>query len=165
MKTKLCKHNQKEVESVHYVKVYAKDVLRNGSVYAEASATNLLYQLRSRPLTHQRDLKIHPRYFTFAHCLISAPLYAMFRALAFWCFYFQIILILFCLGRNVHLIYYQQTSHTNLKKSWFWGSVLEPFLENRFDFGNFTTSRERIEFEREITKLRIWSRQDISAIF
>ena len=24
-------------------------------------------------------------------------------------------LILFCLGQNIHLIYYQQTSHTNLK--------------------------------------------------
>ena len=23
---------------------------------------------------------------------------------------------MFCLGRNLHLIYYQQTSHTNLKK-------------------------------------------------
>ena len=35
LKTKLCKHNQEEVESVHYIKVYAKGVLKNGFVYVE----------------------------------------------------------------------------------------------------------------------------------
>ena len=56
LKTKLCKHNQKEAESVHYIKAYAKGVLKNGFVYVETSDTNLLYQLHSKPLTHQRAL-------------------------------------------------------------------------------------------------------------
>ena len=58
LKTKLCKHNQKEVESVHYIRVYAKGVLKNGFVYVETSDANLLYQLRSKPLTHQRDFDL-----------------------------------------------------------------------------------------------------------
>ena len=57
-KTKLCKHNQKEVESVHYIKVDAKGVLKNGFVYVETLGANLLYQLRSNPLTHQRDFDL-----------------------------------------------------------------------------------------------------------
>ena len=51
-KTKLCKHNRKEVESVHYIRVYAKGMLKNGCVHAEASDANSLYQLRSKPSTH-----------------------------------------------------------------------------------------------------------------
>ena len=58
LKTKLCKHNQKEVESVHYIKVYTKRVLKNGLVYVETSDPNLLYQLRSKPLIHQRDFDL-----------------------------------------------------------------------------------------------------------
>ena len=58
LKTKLCKHNQKEVESVHYIKVYAKGVLKNGFVYLETSDANLLYQLRSKPLIHQGDFDL-----------------------------------------------------------------------------------------------------------
>ena len=58
LKTKLCKHNQKKVESVHYIKVYTKGVLKNGFVYVETSGKNLLYQLRSRRLTHQTDFDL-----------------------------------------------------------------------------------------------------------
>ena len=58
VKIKLCKHNQKEVESVHYIKVFAKGVLKNGFVYVETSDANLLYQLRSKPLIHQRDFDL-----------------------------------------------------------------------------------------------------------
>ena len=65
LKTKLCKHNQKEVESVHYIKVYAKGVLKNDFVYVETSDTNLLFtqiytnsQLCPKPLTHQRDFDL-----------------------------------------------------------------------------------------------------------
>ena len=43
LKSKLCKHNQKEFESVYYIKVYAKGVLKNGFVYVETSDANLLY--------------------------------------------------------------------------------------------------------------------------
>ena len=59
LKTNLYKHNHKEVESVHYIKVYANMVLKNDFICVETSHMNLLYQLRSRPLTHQRafDLK------------------------------------------------------------------------------------------------------------
>ena len=49
LETKLCKHNQKEVEAVHYIKVYTKGVLKNGFVYVETSDASLLCQLRSKP--------------------------------------------------------------------------------------------------------------------
>ena len=52
------KDNQKEAKSVHYIKVYAKEVLRNGFVYVETSVANLLHQLRSKPLTHQIDFDL-----------------------------------------------------------------------------------------------------------
>ena len=58
LKTKLCKHNQKEVESVHYLEVHAKGEFKHGFVYVETLDTNLLYQLHSKPLTHQRDFDV-----------------------------------------------------------------------------------------------------------
>ena len=58
LKTKLYKHNQKEVESVHYIKAYAKGMLKKGLVYVETADVNLLYQLHSKPLTHQRDFDL-----------------------------------------------------------------------------------------------------------
>ena len=58
LKTKLWRHNQKEDESEHYIKVYAKGVLKNGFVYVGTSDINLLYQLRSKPSTHQRDFDL-----------------------------------------------------------------------------------------------------------
>ena len=59
LEIKLCNHNQKEVEAVHYIKLYAKGVLKNNFVYVETSDANLLDLLRSKPLTHQTafDLK------------------------------------------------------------------------------------------------------------
>ena len=84
LKTKLCKHNKKEVESVHYVKAYAKAILKSFIVYVETSDPNLLYQLRSKPLSQQRFWsKIDPRCFTFAYCLIFVKLDTMFKVLAF----------------------------------------------------------------------------------
>ena len=58
LKTKLSKHNQKEVESVHCMKVYRKGVLKNGFIYVETLDANLLYQLCSKPLTHQTDFNL-----------------------------------------------------------------------------------------------------------
>ena len=58
LKNKLSKHNQKDVESVHYTKVYTKGVLKNDFADVETSGANLLYQLRSKPLTHQRDFDL-----------------------------------------------------------------------------------------------------------
>ena len=85
LKTKLCKYNKKEVESVHYVKAYAKAILKSFIVYVETSDPNLLYQLRSKPLSQQRLWsKIDQRCFTFAYCLIFVKLDTMFKVLAFW---------------------------------------------------------------------------------
>ena len=57
-KTNLCNHNEKEVESVHYIKAYAKGPLKNGFTYVETSDGNLLYQLCSNPLTHQTEFDL-----------------------------------------------------------------------------------------------------------
>ena len=35
LETKLCRHNQKKVVSVHYIKVYIKGVLKSDFVYVE----------------------------------------------------------------------------------------------------------------------------------
>ena len=68
-------HNQKEVVSVHYIKDYVKEELKTILSDVEPYDVNLFFQLRPKPLIHQRLLsKIHPRYFTFACCLISMPL-------------------------------------------------------------------------------------------
>ena len=58
LKTNLCGHNQNEVGSVHYTEVSAMEVLKNCFVSAETSDTNSIYQLCSKPLTHQRDLDL-----------------------------------------------------------------------------------------------------------
>ena len=52
--SKLCRHNQKDVVSVYYIKAYVKGVLKNDFVYVETLDVNLFYQLRSMPLFHQR---------------------------------------------------------------------------------------------------------------
>ena len=43
---------------MHYIKVYVKEVLKNGFVYVDTSDTNFLYELRSKPLTHQKDFDV-----------------------------------------------------------------------------------------------------------
>ena len=58
LKTKLSKNNKKEIESVHYIKIYEKGMLKNGFLYIETSDTTLLYQLRSKLLTHRRDFDL-----------------------------------------------------------------------------------------------------------
>ena len=58
LKTKLSKHNKKEIKSVHYIKIYEKGMLKNGFLYIETSDTTLLYQLRSKLLTHRRDFDL-----------------------------------------------------------------------------------------------------------
>ena len=61
LENKLCKHNLKEVVSVHYVKVYLKRCQR------------MILPLQ----------KIHSRYFPFVCCLIYILLYRIFKDLAF----------------------------------------------------------------------------------
>ena len=59
LKTNLCKDNQKRLESVLYIKVYAKELLKNVFfVYVEMSDARLLYQSPLKPLTHQRDFDL-----------------------------------------------------------------------------------------------------------
>ena len=48
-------HNQKEAITVHYIKVFVKMVLKNDFVYVETYDVNSFYQLRSKPLIHQKD--------------------------------------------------------------------------------------------------------------
>ena len=60
--------------------------------------------------------KIHPRYLTFACCLISMPLCTLFKDLPFQ----SLCLVpnnidFFCFVQSVYLICCQQTSHTRLK--------------------------------------------------
>ena len=85
LKIKLCKHNQKDVEWVHYVKVYTTGVLKNGFLYEETSDANLLCQLRLKSLTHQRDFNVKYTHniLLFSYFLVSVPLCLMFKALAF----------------------------------------------------------------------------------
>ena len=85
LKRKQCKFNQKEVESVHHIKAYSKGMLKNGFVYVEISGANLLYQLRSKPLTHQADfdLKYTQDILLFHIALIAVPLHTIFKVLAF----------------------------------------------------------------------------------
>ena len=40
---------------MHYIKVFVKGVLKNDFVYVETYDVNSFYQLRSKPLIHQRD--------------------------------------------------------------------------------------------------------------
>ena len=94
LKTTLCKHNQKEVEAVRYIKVYAKGVVKNGFVYKEISDTNLLYQFRDwlnqqmlgssesfirSEDVHWRDFLKYNQDILLLH---TVPLYTMFKALA-----------------------------------------------------------------------------------
>ena len=63
--------------------------------------------------------KMHPKYFTSACCLMSVPLYTIFKHLAF-----QILCLVpnnsgfFCLVQSVNLVYCQQTSYTRSKNLW-----------------------------------------------
>ena len=83
METKLCRHNQKEVVLVHYTRVYLKEVLKNDFVYVETRREFILsITFKAIDSPERLSSKIHPRYFTFACCLISMPLYTIFKGLA-----------------------------------------------------------------------------------
>ena len=45
-------------KNVKCIKIYSKGVLKNNFVFVEISDTNLLYQLRSKSLIHQRDFDL-----------------------------------------------------------------------------------------------------------
>ena len=48
--------NRVWISALH--KSLLKGAIKNGFVYVEISSANLLYQLRSKPFTHQRDLDL-----------------------------------------------------------------------------------------------------------
>ena len=119
LKIKFCKHNQKEVESVHFIKVYTKGRF----VYVQTSDTNLLYQLCSKPLTHQGDfdlkytqdiLLFHSAWFLYHYTQCTAK-YGN-RQTKFMVLYickqrFQDTAIDISSQFNIHLIYLRQKSN------------------------------------------------------
>ena len=66
-------------------KSLCKEVSRNDFVNVETSVMNLLKSITFKAIDSPERLwsRIHPRYFTFTYCLISVPLYTMFKVLAF----------------------------------------------------------------------------------
>ena len=85
LKTKLCKLNQKEVESVHYIKVYSKGLLKKSFCLCRSFRREFALSITFKTIDAPDRLwsKIHPRYFTFSHCLIAVPLHTMLKVLAF----------------------------------------------------------------------------------
>ena len=65
------------------------------------------------------SFKIHPRYFTFACCLISIPLYTIFKDLAFqsMCLVSNNIDFILSCSKCI-LNFFQQISHTHSKNLW-----------------------------------------------
>ena len=104
LETKLCKHNQKEVVSVHYIK--------GGVKKRFCQCRNLRCEFISSIAFKANDSlerlpsKIHLRYFTFACCFISIPLYKIFKDLEF-----QSLCLVPNNIESVYLIYCQQTSN------------------------------------------------------
>ena len=72
----------KEVESAHYIKVYAKWVLKTDFFRLESSDADLLYKSRTKPFTHhgqldlictQNILLLHISWFLYYYIQISRP--------------------------------------------------------------------------------------------
>ena len=84
LETKLCMPNQKEVVTVHYIKVFVNGVLKRFCLcrnFRREFILSITFKAIDSP--ERLSSKIHRRYFTFACCLISMPLYTMFKDLAF----------------------------------------------------------------------------------
>ena len=81
----LCRHNQKEVVSVHYIKVYVKGMLKNWFCLCRNLRGEFILSITFKAIDSPERLssKIHPGYLTFECCLISMPLYTIFMDLAF----------------------------------------------------------------------------------
>ena len=77
----VCKHNQKDVASVHYIKVYVKWVLKIDFCLCRnlRCEFTLLITFKFFNSPERLPSKIHLRYFTFGCCLISVPLYTIFK--------------------------------------------------------------------------------------
>ena len=77
LKIKLCKHNQKEVESVHYRKDYAKGLLRNYFVYVETfRLSKSLFCQKEVHLKYIQDiLLLHIVWFLYHYTQCLRPLF------------------------------------------------------------------------------------------
>ena len=67
LETNLCKHNQKEVISVHYMKVYVKGVLlKSDFCLCRNLRSEFILSITFEAIDSPERLssKIHPRYFT-----------------------------------------------------------------------------------------------------
>ena len=80
----LRRHNQKEVLSVQYMKVCKWGAKKRSCQCRNLKRefTLLSITLKAVDLPERLSYKIYPRYFTFECCLISIPLYTMFKDLA-----------------------------------------------------------------------------------
>ena len=85
LETRLCSHNEKR----GCISALQKGLLKGGVKKQFCLCGNLgcefafsvTFKVIDSP--ERRSSKIHPRYFTFAFCLISIPLYTMLKDLAF----------------------------------------------------------------------------------
>ena len=85
LETELCRRNQNEVVSVHYIKVYVKGGVKKRFCLRRNLRREFILLITFKAIDSPERLssKIHPRYLTFACCLISMPLYTIFKDLAF----------------------------------------------------------------------------------
>ena len=69
---------------MHYIKVYVKGVLKKQFCLCRNLRREFTLSITFKAIDSPERLlsKIHPRYFTFACCLIAMPLYTMFKDLA-----------------------------------------------------------------------------------
>ena len=110
------KHNQEEVESVHYIKVYSKEVLKQYCLCRNfRRELTLAIAFKAIDSAERLGSKTHSRYFSFVYYLISVPLYTMFNALASE--------NLGLVPNKTLVIYYQLTSYINFLSSCFSVSV------------------------------------------
>ena len=100
--------------SVHYIKVYVKGGVKKLFCLCRKIRCEFPLSITFKAIDSPQRIssKIHTTYFTwFLYHYIQRLRPLAFRSLCLVSTKF----ILFCLGRNVYLIYHQQTSHTNLK--------------------------------------------------
>ena len=85
LKAKLCKHNQKKGQISALHKILSKGGIKKRFVLCRNFRREFTSSITFEAFDSPERLwsKILPRHFTFAYCLISVSLYAMFKALAF----------------------------------------------------------------------------------
>ena len=81
LETKLYRHRQKEVVSMHYIKVDVKGVLKKRFCLCQNLRCEFILSItfKANDSPERLSSKIHPRYLAFACCLISMPLTGILR--------------------------------------------------------------------------------------